>query len=144
MKGETMARITRFEPFSDSMEDFVRRVFKPVAWEGEHMRGIKLDVEEDDKTYTVKADVPGVKKEDIKVEIDGNVITISAESRREKDVTEGGKVVHSERSYGAMYRSFSLGQDVDQGAASAKYEDGVLKLTLPKKAGGAASKLEIQ
>lgn len=140
-----MARITRFEPFSDSMEDFVRRVFKPVAWEGgEHMRGIKLDVEEDDKTYTVKADVPGVKKEDIKVEIDGNVITISAESRREEDVTEGGKVVHSERSYGAMYRSFSLGQDVDQGAASAKYEDGVLKLTLPKKAGGAASTLEIQ
>lgn len=140
-----MARITRFEPFSDSMEDFVRRVFKPVAWEGgEHMRGIKLDVEEDDKTYTVRADVPGVKKEDIKVEIDGNVITISAESRREKDVTEGGKVVHSERSYGAMYRSFSLGQDVDQGAASAKYEDGVLKLTLPKKAGGAASTLEIQ
>jgi HSP20 family protein len=140
-----MANLVRFDPFGDPFDDLVRRVFKPIRWEGEDQPlQIKLDVEENDKAYTVKAEVPGVKKEDINIQIDGNQVSISAESKKEKDVKENGKVIRSERYYGALYRSFSLGQDVDQAGASAKYSDGILQLTLPKKATSAAKKLTIQ
>ena len=140
-----MASIMRFDPFADSFEDMVRRVFRPVRWEGEEQPlQIKVDVEEDDKSYKVKAEVPGVKKEDINVQIDGNMVSISAESKREKDVKQNGKVIRSERYYGSLYRSFSLGQDVDQGGATAKYTDGILELTLPKKAASAVKKLAVQ
>ena len=140
-----MATIARFDPFGDPFEDLVRRVFKPIRWEGENQPPqIKVDVEENDRTYTVKAEVPGVKKEDINIQIDGNQVSISAESKQEKDVKENGKVIRSERYYGSLYRSFSLGQDVDQTGASAKYSDGILQLTLPKKATSAAKKLSIQ
>ncbi|HTS52920.1 MAG TPA: Hsp20/alpha crystallin family protein [Burkholderiales bacterium] len=140
-----MANLVRFDPFGDPFEDLVRRVFKPIRWEGEEQPlQIKVDVEENDKAYTVKAEVPGVKKEDINIQIDGNQVSISAEAKKEKDVKEGGKVIRSERYYGALYRSFSLGQDVDQAGASAKYSDGILQLTLPKKATSAAKKLSVQ
>jgi HSP20 family protein len=140
-----MASIVRFDPFADSFEDMVRRVFRPVRWEGEDQPlQIKVDVEEDDKSYKVKAEVPGVKKEDINVQIDANVVSISAESKREKDVKQNGKVIRSERYYGSLYRSFSLGQDVDQAGAMAKYADGILELTLPKKAASATKKLAVQ
>jgi HSP20 family protein len=140
-----MANIARFDPFADPFEDFVRRVFKPVRWEadGQPLQ-IKIDVEENDKAYTVKAEIPGVKKEDINVQIDGNQVSITAESKQEKDVKENGKVIRSERYYGSLYRSFTLGQDVDQVAANAKYADGILQLTLPKKASAATKKLTVQ
>jgi HSP20 family protein len=140
-----MANLARFDPFADPFDDLVRRMFKPVRWEvPDQPLQIKVDVEENDKAYTVKAEVPGVKKEDINVQIEGNQVAISAESKQEKDVKENGKVIRSERYYGALYRSFSLGQDVDQAGASAKYADGILQLTLPKKATAAAKKLTIQ
>jgi len=140
-----MANLTRFDPFADPFEDMVRRVFKPVRWEVDTQPlQIKVDVQENDKAYTVKAEVPGVKKEDINVQIEGNQVSISAESKQEKDVKENGKVIRSERYYGSLYRSFTLGQDVDQAAATAKYADGVLQLTLPKKAGAATKKLTVQ
>jgi HSP20 family protein len=141
-----MANIARFDPFADPFEDLVRRVFRPMRWEGTEAQPvqIKVDVEENDKSYTVKAEIPGVKKEDINVHVDGNQVSITAESKQEKDVKENGKVIRSERYYGSMYRSFSLGQDVDQAGASAKYADGILQLTLPKKATAAAKKLTVQ
>jgi HSP20 family protein len=140
-----MANLTRFDPFADPFEDMVRRVFKPVRWEVDTQPlQIKVDVQENDKAYTVKAEVPGVKKEDINVQIEGNQVSISAESKQEKDVKENGKVIRSERYYGSLYRSFTLGQDVDQAAATAKYADGVLQLTLPKKASAATKKLTVQ
>ncbi len=140
-----MANITRFDPFGDTFEDLFRRMFRPVRWEIEGGPAeIKVDVEENDKAYTVKAEIPGVKKEDINVGIDGNVVSISAETKREKEVKEKGKLIRSERYYGSLYRSFSLGQDVDQAAATAKYADGILELTLPKKATAAARKLTVQ
>jgi HSP20 family protein len=108
-------------------------MFRPIRWEGEAAAPeIKVDVEENDKAYVVKAEIPGVKKEDIDVQIDGNVVSISAESKREKKVEEKGKVIRSERYYGSMLRSFSLAHDVDQAEANAKYTDGILELTLPK------------
>jgi len=140
-----MANIARFDPFADSFDDFFRRVFRPVRWEVEGMpTEIKVDVEETDKAYTVKAEIPGVKKEDINVQIDGNVVSISAESKREKEVTEKGKLIRSERYYGSMFRSFTLGSDVNEPEANAKYTDGILELTLPKKATAAARKLTVK
>jgi HSP20 family protein len=140
-----MANITRFDPFSEPFEDMFRRMFRPIRWEGEAAAPeIKVDVEENDKAYVVKAEIPGVKKEDIDIQIDGNVVSISAESKREKKVEEKGKVIRSERYYGAMLRSFSLANDVDQAEATAKYTDGILELTLPKKATSAAKKLTVK
>ena len=139
-----MANIARFDPF-DPFDDVMRRLFKPVRWETEAQPlQIKVDVDENDKSYTVKAEIPGVKKEDINVQIDGNQVSISAEAKQEKDVKENGKVIRSERYYGSMYRSFALGQDVDSGAANAKYADGILQLTLPKKPSAATKKLSVQ
>lgn len=140
-----MANIVRFDPFTESVEDLFRRVLAPVRWEGEKQPlRIKVDVEEDEKGYKVKAEVPGVRKEDINVQIDGNQVSISAESKREREVKEKGAVIRSERYYGSLYRSFSLGQDVDQAGVSAKYTDGVLELTLPKKTSAQAKKITIQ
>jgi HSP20 family protein len=140
-----MANIARFDPFADPFEDIVRRMLKPVRWEADAQPlQIKVDVDENDKAYTVRAEVPGVKKEDINVQIEGNQVSITAESKQEKDVKENGKVIRSERYYGSLYRSFSLGQDVDQAAATAKYADGILQLTLPKKASSATRKLAVQ
>ena len=103
-----------------------------------------MDVSEDDKAYHVHAEIPGVKREDIQVNIEGNQVSISAEVKNEKDVKEGEKLLHSERYYGSVSRAFSLAQDVDEGAAQAKYRDGVLELTLPKKIVASARKLVIQ
>ena len=140
-----MANMTRFDPFADPFEDLVRRMVKPVRWEGDPQPlQIKVDVEENDKAYTVKAEIPGVKREDINVQIEGNQVSISAEAKQEKDVKENGKTIRSERYYGSLYRSFSLGLDVDQAAANAKYADGILQLTLPKKASAVNKKLTVQ
>ena len=105
---------------------------------------IRIDVTEDDKAYRVKADVPGVKKEDIKVSIDGNQISISAEVKSETEEKKGESVVRSERYYGKQYRSFSLAHDINQAGAEAKYENGVLQLTLPKKEKSSAKKLTVK
>lgn len=96
---------------------------------------IKIDVKEDDKTYTINAEVPGVKKEDINVSIDGNIITLSSEIKQEnKTGGDGEKMLRSERYYGAISRSFQLPQEVDEKLSKAKYDNGVLNLVLPKKA----------
>jgi HSP20 family protein len=140
-----MAHIARFDPFTEPFEDVFRRMLRPIRWEGEEQPlQIKVDVEEDDKAYKIKAEIPGVKKEDINVQVDGNQVSISAESKREKEVKDKGKVIRSERYYGSLFRSFSLSHDVDQAGANAKYTDGILELTLPKKAGTEAKKLTVQ
>ena len=103
-----------------------------------------MDVKEDEKAFIVHAEVPGVKKEDIHVSVDGNQVSITAEVKREKEERQGEKVLRSERYYGKVYRSFTLGQEVDQDGASARYENGVLELTLPKKAASAQRRLTVQ
>jgi HSP20 family protein len=140
-----MANITRFNPANDALDDLFRGFFmRPVRFEGQSEVQIKMDVSEDDTAYKVHAEIPGVKKEDIHVHIDGNQVSISAEVKNEKEVKEGEKLLRSERYYGSVSRAFSLGQDVDEGAAQAKYNDGVLELTLPKKVAVTAKKLVIQ
>ena len=93
---------------------------------------IKMDVKEDGSSYTISAEIPGVRKEDIHVEIDGPQVMITAEVKKDVEEKKEGRLLRSERSYGFASRVFSLGFDIDRAKAVAKYEDGVLTLTLPK------------
>ncbi|MBI5791763.1 MAG: Hsp20/alpha crystallin family protein [Rhodocyclales bacterium] len=130
----------------DPLDDFFRGFFvRPVDFAGEKDAPVvKIDVKEQDKNYLVHAEVPGVKKEDIHVAIDGAVVSISAERREEKDVKEGERVLRSERYVGKVSRSFQLAQEIDEAQVTAKYTDGVLELLLPKKAATQARRITIQ
>lgn len=141
-----MANITRWDPFEDIDDLFKGFLLRPMRVESgvDSQMRIKMDVKEDDKAYVVHAEVPGVKKEDIQVSIDGNQVSISAEVKGEKEEKQGEKVLRTERHYGKVYRAFSLAQDVDQEGARANYENGVLELTLPKRAASAQKRLTIQ
>ena len=99
-----------------------------------------MDVSEDDKAYHVKAEVPGVKKENIHVAVEENQVTITADVKREKEEKKGETVLRTERYYGMQSRIFTVMHDVDQGKAEAKYQDGILELTLPKKSNGGTVK----
>jgi len=136
--------LTRFEPFWDMDEVMNKFMMRPLLREGMAMEPqIKMDVKEADGKYVVNAEIPGVKRDDIHVTIEGNRVSISAEVKHEKEEKEGEKVIRSERSYGMASRSFSLADEVDQSKAQAKYTDGVLELTLPKKPGSARKEISI-
>jgi len=144
-----MSNIVRRDPFAidDVLDDFFKGfLVRPMRMSGEQteMQMIKLDVKEGDKEYTVHAELPGVNKEDINVSIDGNTVAISAEVKKTSEEKEGDKVLRSERYFGKTYRSFTLGQAVDEANARAKFDNGVLELVLPKKAVTAARKLAIE
>jgi HSP20 family protein len=140
-----MANILRYNPADTAFDDLFRGFFmRPVRYEGQQEIQIKLDVNEDDKAYTVHAEIPGVKKEDIHVTIDGSQVAISAEVKNEKEVKEGEKVLRSERYYGKVSRTFLLDQDVDEVAAQAKYNEGILELRLPKRVSAKSKTLAIQ
>jgi len=144
MRWDPLGQLSSPSVWDDSMERVMRRMFRPLRVKGEEAMDITIDVSESDGAYMVKAEIPGVKKEDIGVSIDGNQVSITAEAKREHEEKKGEKVLRSERYYGSMYRSFTLPTDVDQTKADAKYNNGVLELSLPKKAGGGgAKKLEI-
>lgn len=142
-----MANIARFDPLNDLVDDFFKGFFvRPMVYEGE-ARGalrMKVDVVESNGAYKVTAEVPGVKKEDIQVSIDGADVTLAAELKRERDVSKEERVLHAERGFGKLARSFTLPQEVDETKAEAKYRDGVLELTLPKKAAEARKTIAIQ
>lgn len=134
-----MSNVTRYNPFD--VEDFFKDLGKgfflrPLAFPAEPQLAMKLDVKEAEKEYTVLGEIPGVKKEDITVDVQGDTVSIRAEVKQEKEEKKGERTVHSERSYGMVARSFTLPVEVDDQAVKAEYKDGVLKLTLPKKANG--------
>ncbi len=132
----------------DPLEDFFRGFFvRPVDFgtggvstEAPQMR---VDVKENTEGYEVHAELPGMKKEDIHIHIDGPVVSISAERKQEKEIKDGERVLRTERYFGKVSRSFQLGQDIDESQGSAKFNDGVLELTLPKKAATQAKRLTI-
>lgn len=140
-----MVNVTRFTPFEDSFDELLRGFFvRPMAFEGgTAAQAIRIDVSENENAYTVHAEIPGARKEDIHVTIDNDQVTISAETRNERTVKEGERVLRAERSYGKLQRAFTLGQAVDEAQASATYSDGVLALTLPKKSVASARRLTI-
>jgi HSP20 family protein len=147
-----MSNLSLFEPrlfkpaLNDPFESMFSRFMAPMRMEmGNGSLDMRLDVKEVDGRYEVCADIPGFKKDDINVRIDGNIVQIDAAAKKQKESKDdGGKVLRSERWEGSVSRTFSLTQDVDETKATAKYEDGVLKLELPKKATITSKRLQIQ
>ena len=151
-----MKTLARWNPFREmapfgvfpEMESFFAELpFRSAVSRYEPVPTMRMDVVEDATGYTVKAELPGMKKEDIAVAIDGNNVSINAEARHEKEVKEEGKeegkLLCSERYYGPVSRMVTLPFDIDPAKSEATYEEGVLTLTLPKAAGVEAKRLAI-
>ena len=140
---EPFADLVRANPFLDlvSLTDYPgRRLFG-----GRHIEPeIRMNVKEDPNAYHVTAEIPGVKKDDIRIAVEGNTVSISAEIRREKETGTGETVLCNELYVGKVARSFTLSADIDDAGAEAKYTDGILELTLPKKAGGGTRTLPVR
>ena len=130
----------------DPMDEMFRNFLRPLRWENMPAQApqIKLDVTEADNAYTVKAEIPGVRKEDIDVRIEGNLVSLSAEVNKQSEEKKDGRVIRSERYQGYVSRTFSLGANVDQAKASAKYENGVLELVLPKRESTEGKRLTVR
>ena len=135
-----MNRLSIYDPFFEVFPELFKGSFPMMERES---FGIRVDVKESNGDYKVSAEIPGVKKEDIHVDIDGNVVSISAEVEEASEEKEGEKVLRSERYHGKASRSFTLASEIDESKAVAKYHDGVLDLTLPKKASAASKRLAI-
>lgn len=128
-----MSALTRFERMDDLFGDLVRRMGRMPALPAELPQEIRLDVTENEQAYTVKAEMPGARKEDIHVSIDGNQLTISAEVKHESEKKDGERVLMREMTQGSIARGLTLAYEVDEAEARAKFENGVLELTLPKR-----------
>ena len=144
-KEGKMNNLVSYDPFVDTgMDELFRGFFKPVRMEGARAPvTIKMDVTETKDGYTVHAEMPGVKKENINVEIEGNEVTITAEVKREWESKEGDKMLRSERYYGNIFRSFTVPHELDEAKSVAKYDGGVLELKLVMKAGVTGRKLPV-
>jgi HSP20 family protein len=142
-----MANITRYDPFTDLVDDIFKGfLVRPVGYEGRAADAaprLKLEVAEKNGGYLVKAELPGVKKDDIHVSIDGAQVTLEAEVRQEK-TAEDERTLHTERVFGKATRVFMLPQEVDEAKVQAKFQDGVLELQLPKKQAAARKQITIQ
>jgi HSP20 family protein len=143
-----MANVTRFDPFNDLVDDLFKGfLVRPLAFEGRgdtQLARAKVDVAEKNGAYLVTAELAGVRKDDIHISIDGPQVTLEAEVKREKEAAKDERVLHSERVYGKVTRSFTLPQEIDEAKAQAKFQDGVLELTLPKKAAAQRKQITIQ
>lgn len=141
-----MANLKRYDPFSAGLEDlFKGLVLRPMRFDMDFPEQvqIRMDVIRRDGAYSVKAEIPGIKKDDINVTIDGNQVTISGEVKKETEEKKGEELIRSERYYGKVTRSFTLPQDIDQSRVTAKYSDGVLDLTLPTTEKATAKKITV-
>ena len=145
-----MANVSRFDPFNELVDDLFKGfLVRPLGFEGRgdgavQLARAKVDVAEKNGAYLVTAELAGVKKEDIHVTIDGAQVTLEAEVKRETEANRDERVLHSERVYGKIVRSFTLPQEVEESKAQAKFENGVLELTLPKKAAAQRKQISIQ
>ena len=138
--------VTRGSLFDDFFKDIAPGFYvRPLHGDGAPSPAqIKIDVKENDGGYTVHAEIPGVPKDDIHVSLEGNVVSLRAEVRQHDEKREGEKVLRSERYFGSVARSFQLPAEIDAGQAKAKYDNGVLVLSLPKKVNTAGQRLSIE
>ena len=127
------------ENLMDVFNDFDRDFFRGFA-RPEHMlygknaqRMMKTDVKETDEGYELDVDLPGFKKEEIRLDLENGYLTISTEKALENKEEKKGKVLRQERYSGTMSRSFYVGENLTEEDIKAKYENGVLSLSLPKK-----------
>lgn len=140
-----MNALTRRERVFDEFFPEVFRRFSRMPAGFDAPADIRIDVKEDDKGYEVRAEIPGAKKEDIRVAIDGNLVSISSEVKEEKETKGNGqRTLVKELFYGTCSRSFTLPHEVDSKASSAKFENGVLTLRLPRSTEAASRTLKIE
>ena len=139
-----MPRLSVYDPFAEVFPELFRSVLQPSRPAGAEALEIKLDVKETDSEYTVEAEMPGVKKDDIHVQIDGNRVTIQAETKRESEQKDGERVLRSERYYGSVARSFTLASEIDESRVRAKIDNGVLSLALPKKKAPTSKRITVE
>ncbi len=136
-----------FSPMFDELfRDFWSRpAWMPALLEGafEPIERARMDVVDKGANYEISVELPGVRKEDINVSIDGSRVMINAETKTEKEKKEGDKVIYAERSAARFARSFELPVEVTDVGAEAHYENGVLTLTLPKKSAAQAKRLTV-
>lgn len=146
-----MTTITRFNPFRTParfdtpavFDDLFRNFGLSPAWNQPGFAfDMRVDITEDDDAYHIDAELPGVDKDDIEVSVDGNRVAIDAETKREKEKKHGKELV-VERSWGKAYRAFALPSDIDGNRSEARYDKGVLTLTLPKKVNGNARRITV-
>ncbi|MFZ2739686.1 MAG: Hsp20 family protein [Burkholderiaceae bacterium] len=143
-----MSNLARYETFDNLFNDlfkgfYVRPVGLSERLATDPKLSIRLDVQENEKDYKVHADIPGFSREEVKVGVDGDVVTITAERSKKEEMKEGGKVIFSERSHGLVSRSFHVDQEIDVDKAQAKFENGVLEMTLVKKTSSKSKQLKI-
>lgn len=138
--------LSRSHPFDELFRDFSPGFFvRPLHGDPLPAPGqIRIDVKETDAAFTVQAEVPGVHRDDIKVGIDGAQITISAEVRQTDKQSDDERTLREERYFGSVSRSIQLAQDIDEAAATAKVDNGVLTLVLPKRKGGGGRQLKVE
>lgn len=127
--------ISELEEMSTRLNRFFGRAAVPSATDNEMLKMAdwtpSADIHETDNAYVIKAEIPGVKKEDVKVTVEDGVLTIRGERKAEKEET-GKKFHRIERSYGSFLRSFRMPDMADDGTAKAEFKDGMLNITLPK------------
>lgn len=137
------SNLSRFDPLLN--EDWPKGFWtSPLVGEMKTAPQIRINLTENGKSYSVRAEIPGVKKDDIKVNVDGNRVSISAEIKQAKEERKGEKSICRECYEGSSYRSFSLDSNVDESKVQAKYDNGILELTLPKKNGNGARQIQIK
>ena len=139
-----MNALTRLDRLDTLFPDLFRRMARPLALADDAPGEIRIDVTANDKDYQVRAEMPGVKKEDVRVSVDGNFVSISAEVRKSSEEKSGGRVIVKETYFGSASRGFSLSHEIDQKGVVAKLEDGVLKLTLPKSQASEARTIKVE
>lgn len=140
MRPDVLNDLARFAPFG-SVDDFFRDFgFKNSLREIDRAIPIRMDISETENAYKITAEMPGLKKEDIQIKVESNHVSISAEIRRETEKKDGATLLRSERYVGQQFRSFSLDHEIDDAKAEAKYQDGILELTLPKRLNGNSTK----
>lgn len=141
-----MSNVARFNLLDNTLDELMRGfLVRPMNVESTPAAArLRLDVSESEGAYLVHAEIPGAKKDDIHVAIEGNQVEISAEVKREREVRDGETVLRAERHYGKVYRAFSLAQEIDEAATEARYNDGILELRLPKKATARARRISVQ
>ncbi len=145
IRTEPFPRWAGFDPFRDT--EGLPGFPKLRGWMRdlpEEPAAMKIDVTEDEKAFCVKAELPGVKKEDIAVDVEGDQVYITAQVKRETVEKKDEKVLHSERYYGQQFRSFTLGREIDPKNVAARFENGILEVTLPKSGPTVGQRVAIQ
>lgn len=141
-----MTKLTHYVPnlFTNFFDDLNAPSYIIRPLHGKPLESsFKVDIKETPGEYNIQAQIPGVQKEDIHISVDGGMVTIQAETKQHDQKTEDEKVVQSECYYGTVSRSFQLPADVDQGKTKASYENGILKLTLPKMNGSKPHQIKV-